>query len=255
MTFGFAAAAAGCCCHGQAQETAGRLHWLASAIKVETFLLARASITEGHRTGFSSYWLQTFAHSILAHLLFCICVLPGRKRRMAADNDGSVLLTNRHVKPEARRLDWICLFLPSALGCMGHWVPVHFLVQCPHTHIHTQSRTTRNSTLETTSAGATHATHSNTEIYYLSEWPGRLFWPLLQRERESGSPCFSLFLFRLFTLPVDGGQWDKTRTTDRETFFFLKGRRQRERESRWKEEVVVSQKYQKGQYVFGTISK
>lgn len=57
MTFGFAAAAAGCS-HGQAQETAGRLHRLASAIKVETFLLARASITEGRRVGFSSYWLQ-----------------------------------------------------------------------------------------------------------------------------------------------------------------------------------------------------
>lgn len=157
--------------------------------------MARASITEGHRTGFSSYWLQTFAHSILAHLLFCICVLPGRKRRMAADNDGSVLLTNRHVKPEARRLDWICLFLPSALGCMGHWVPVHFLVQCPHTHIHTQSRTTRNSTLETTSAGATHATHSNTEIYYLSEWPRPSFLTATsEREREWVSLFLSLLI-------------------------------------------------------------
>lgn len=223
MTFGFAAAAG--CCRGQAQETAGRLHRLASAIKVETFLFARASITEGRRAGFSSYWLQTFAHSILAHLLFCICLLPGRKRRMAADNDGSVLLTNRHVKPEARRLDWICLFLPSflpispllpfvwALGCMGYWVPVHLLAQCPHKHTHTQREPhhkeldSRDDKCRRDSRRALQ--HRN--LLSLGMAPSSFLTALLllrfQRERErEWVSLFLLFLFRFFHAPGRQGQ-------------------------------------------------
>ena len=88
-------------CGGQTEDT-GRLHRLASAIKVETFLASMIrAVVCGLLSASDVCPLDPCTPSLL-------CVARGR----VADNDGWVLLTNRHVKPEARRLDWICLFLP-----------------------------------------------------------------------------------------------------------------------------------------------